>query len=120
MPKIIIEYTDNIDEDKLQLSKMIDEIHTTFGACDDMAPERILIFCHKVSYYSITTRAPNNGAIFFTLSYLAGRPENTQMAYAKACVNTAQKYVDAMKGNINITVKAYREEIELKNLVLPD
>ena len=120
MPKVIIEYTDNIDENALKMSEMIDEMHTVFGACDKMAPERIMIFCHKVSYYSIENRNSNDGALVITLAYLSGRTEQQQIAFGKACANTAQKYVNAMNTDINITIKAYLEEIELKTLVKPD
>ena len=120
MPKVIIEYTDNIDENTLKLSEMIDEMHTTFGACDAMAPERIMIFAHKVTHYSIETRAPNHGAILVTVGYLSGRTEPQQVAFGKACANTVQKYVDKMGGDTTITVKAYLEEFEHKTLIVPD
>ena len=36
MPKVTIEYTDNINKNDLKLPAMIDEMHTKFGACDTM------------------------------------------------------------------------------------
>ena len=120
MPKVTIEYTDNIDADKLQLSKMIDEIHSAFGACDNMEPERIMVFAHPTSYYSIQERKPNDGAIIISMSYLSGRTEQQQLAFGKACANTAQKYVNAMQSDLDIVIKAYLREIELDTMILPD
>ena len=120
MPKVTIEYTDNINPNDLNLSAMIDEMHTALGACETMGPERVTIMCHPVSHYSLLDRRSYDGGILITVAYIAGRPLELQATFGKACVNTAQKYVNAMNTDLKITVKGWLTEMETTHLVAPD
>ena len=111
MPKITIEYTNNIDTDAFNMDSMVDDIHTVLGNCDTVAPERVMTFTHCADYYSVTNRDAHNGALVLNLQILENRTLNQKQDLGRACAMTAQKYVDAYKGKINIGVTCYITDI---------
>lgn len=112
MPKVSIEYSNNIDATALNLDAMVNDVHSALSACDTVSPTQVKVVAYPCTAYALGDCADNNAVIMMTLQMFTGRTHDQKATMSKACTTAVKAFIDNYDTDLNIGVLCYVHEVE--------
>ena len=111
MPHIIIEYSNNV-EDKIELDKLIEIVHSTAIKTGVFPLGGLRVRCARRDHYKIADGHPDNGFVHLELKIGPGRNQETKIGALKKVFSAVEEFLKPIHENGPLAMSAELNEFD--------